>query len=101
MIILKNLPQKTLKEYIAYLMLNGNTALLKVDDLKLTLYYFLDFLRTKGIYVSVTHSGIVVYHINKETNISYLIYVSEEYTTILNMYYIGINESFNYLENPF
>jgi len=101
MIIIKHLPQNSLKEYISYLMTTGNTSLLKVDDLRLTLFYFLDFLRTHSIYISITHSGTVVYQINKETNISKLLYVSEEYTTILDMYYIAIIKSFNHLENPF
>ena len=98
--VLSELKPNSLREFVGFLITNGiNTDILKVDDIRILLFYILDFLKSKHIFITIVETGYAVTII--EDKRQKIILCEFDLTDLLIQYKVCILSAFDYIEKPF
>lgn len=76
------------------------TKILTNDNRLEALCYYIEFLSSQQVYITVDHRAYVVYKQFDELN-QLIIECQESDKDIITRYVLGVINAFNYIENPF
>ena len=103
MTIVNDISKTMLREFVQYLLNNkyDYTTIIKSDDLKNSLFYYIDFLKVAhNIYITIGDLEILCWTMNGNSHRK-LIHFEPATKNILNDYKTAILASFKFIETPF